>query len=652
MAFRHLLLLLTLVSGSPLLLAAAPPRPTPWSDFQIIIWQTKTERQYRALKAVGVTAAMLQPDRDGETPQSAGEKVSPIIKAGLRPYLENIATDFYSAYHRWFPDKPVNAAFLAVQKTIAGNPGDQSAFIRRPSLSDAHELLRIKNRITEFVRTFAPYRPLFFDLGDETGIADLSAAWDFDFSPGSLSGMREWLKQEYGTLAALNREWDTHFAQWEDVVPPTTTETMMRTDGNYAAWSDFKSWMDLAFARAIGEGARAVHAGAPWALAAIEGAQMPGWGGYDYSQLAPAVDVMELYEAGQNLELAQAFNPHLTTLMTVRWAQPDALHRSWREFLRGVRGMVIWDPDDRMVNPDGSLGPDGETAAPFFAEVNKPPAALIMASRPVRHPIAVLYSPQSYRLQWLLDHRAMGGAWTQLGADDQNADNAVRTARRRVVELLDQLAVMPHFVSAKQINEGQLTREHDKIVVLPQTLAVSNQTADALRAFVHAGGTLIAEGQTGVFDGHGRSLSQHQLSDLLNGRNPRAFSLSSENSTAVSQLAEALRAAKIVPEVQIASPSKTGSSEIEHYHYRNGSLSILALLARPSANTDGATARVSLVKPEYIYDVRTKLFLGHARQISISTGSRIPAILAMSLNPLSAETCKSLLHWDTCPAEQ
>ena len=242
--------------------AASADRPH-WPGFQIIMWQTKTARQYQALKALGATAARVQADRAGETPASARQKVIPITEAGLRPYVENIATDFYSAYHRWFPDKPKNAAFVSLQKAIAANPGDKSVFIRHPGLSDPLALERVRKRLTDIVRIYAPYRPLFFDLGDETGIADLSAAWDFDFSASSLSGMRRWLRGQYGTLAALNREWGTQFARWRDVVPPTTTETMMRTDGNYAAWSDFKGWMDVAYARAIGAGARAVHAGAP-----------------------------------------------------------------------------------------------------------------------------------------------------------------------------------------------------------------------------------------------------------------------------------------------------------------------------------------------------------------------------------------------------
>jgi hypothetical protein len=650
--FRGILLLLSLFPASLPSAIAAPSKSPPWSDFQIIIWQKKTARQYQAFKELGVTAAAVQPDRAGETPQSAKARVSPIIQAGLRPYLENIATDFYSAYHRWSPDKPVNAGFLALQKAVAENPNEKSVFMRRPSLSDSGELARVTRRIAELVRIYASYRPLFFDLGDETGIADLSAAWDFDFSPSSLRAMRGWLKVQYGTLAALNTEWGTQFARWQDVKPPTTTETLLRTDGNYAAWSDFKAWMDVAFARAIQEGTRAVHAAAPWARAAIEGAQMPGWGGYDYTHLAPAVDVMELYDAGESLALSQAFNSGLVTLMTADWGQPGAMHHAWREFLRGVRGMILWDANDRLVNPDGSLGPDGRTAAPFLAEMQKPPAAMIMASRRVRAPIAVLYSPRSYQLQWLLDHRAMGASWTRLGSDDQNADNAVRAAQRRVVTFLDQLGAAPRFVSESQIAAGLLKQRQIKILVLPQTLTISQQTADAIRVFVSGGGVVVTTGQIGVFNGHGRRLAQPYLFEVLNGMNARVLSIDTRDETALQQLEDALKLAEITPDIQVTQTAPSLGARLEQYVYRNGPLTIVALLAdRAKEETGQSTTqgRLSLPRPAFVYDLVANRLLGHGMQFFISASANAPTVLAVSSTLLSIQTCQSILNWRTCP---
>jgi hypothetical protein len=643
-AFALLLLLWTgSATGADALSGVSPAR---WHRFQTVMWQTKTAKQYEALKQLGFAAALVQADRAAETEASVRHKVTPIVGAGLRPYVENIATDFYSAYHRWFPDKPVNAPFLELQEAIAADPNEKAVFIRRPSLSDPAELSSLKARITKIVRLYAPYRPLFFNLGDEMGIADLSAAWDFDFSAHSLLEMRRWLKGQYKDLAALNAEWATHFRTWEDVVPPTTTETMMRPDDNFAAWSDFKDWMDIAFARAIRAGSEAVHAGAPWALAGMEGAQMPGWGGYDYRRIASSVDVMELYDAGQSLELAQAFNPGLIALTTVDWGQSSTLYSAWHAFLRGVRGMIIWDANDRFVQRDGSLGPDGQAAAPFLSAMREAPAALIMESQRIRSPIAVLYSPRSYRLQWLLDHRAMGSSWTRLRSEDQNADNSVRAARRRVLDLLDSFGLWPNFVDEDQIVSGQLRKAGLKILILPQTLALSSKAAETLRDFVAGGGILITEGQAGIFDGHGRRLARSELSTLLGGSNPRAFELSRDWVEASRQLGEALRAVHITPMMRITDAGTDASPAVERYLYRNGGLTIAALLRKPMVH-NGPT-NISLPYTAYVYDVRAERLLTRANQFSVSLESNVPSILAISREPISAETCRFTLHWQKC----
>src|SRR6516164_3405837 len=88
----------------------------------------------------------------------------------------------------------------------------------------------------------------------------------------------------------------------------TTREAMQRPDQNFSPWADFKEWMAVAFLRAIEAGTEATHSADPQAVAAIEGGQIPGWGGYDYSRLAASVDAMELYDLGDNVEIVWSFN--------------------------------------------------------------------------------------------------------------------------------------------------------------------------------------------------------------------------------------------------------------------------------------------------------------------------------------------------------
>ena len=142
-------------------------------------------------------------------------------------------------------------------------------------------------------------------------------------------------------------------------MPELTDTAMRRTDDNYSAWADFKAWMDVAFARAVQAGTEAVHQADPTALAGLEGGQIPGWGGYDYSLLAPAVDVMEIYDEGNAVELARAFHPNLISLRTSFATGPREVHAAWRHLLRGGRGMIVWDERNDVVQADGEPGPRG-----------------------------------------------------------------------------------------------------------------------------------------------------------------------------------------------------------------------------------------------------------------------------------------------------
>ncbi|MGH7212672.1 MAG: beta-galactosidase, partial [Acetobacteraceae bacterium] len=330
----------TLLVVLGLLATGSGARAEGWRHFRIILWQTPTATQIPALKRLGVETTKLIANRSGKGPLVDGPAIAPLLAGGMRWYVENIATDFYSAYHRWRPHVPVNAAFLAAQRAHGAEPASLAPFIRQPSLSDPAALAAITTRLRRTVRAWAPYRPLYYSLGDESGIADLAANWDFDFSPVSLAGFRAWLHGRYPSLAALNAEWGTHYAHWDAVTPITTTAAMARTDDNFAPWSDFKGWMDTAFASAIRAGTDAVHAADPEARAAIEGAQIAGWGGYDYAKLAGAADVMEIYDAGANLAMARSFNPRLILLTTAAESGPVAIRDIWQEALRGTRGLI------------------------------------------------------------------------------------------------------------------------------------------------------------------------------------------------------------------------------------------------------------------------------------------------------------------------
>ncbi len=583
-----------------LALAAAPPAlqaaETEWSGFQIILWHNHGPAALAGARRLGVTAGMVLGER-GEAldPAVLRQRAVPFGAAGLGFYVENIATDFYAPYHRWQPDRPVTWLFDQVRALRRRDPADPAAFRRSPGLSDPAWLARITLRLAVHVRALAPFRPLYYSLGDETGIADLAAAWDFDFSGESLAGMRAWLRTQYGSLAALNRAWGSDFATWDAVAPITTDAALARHDDNFAAWADFKAWMDVAFARALRAGTEAVHRADPTARAAIEGAQAPGWGGYDYTLLAGAVDVMEVYDIGNSVEIAHALNPDLVLLTTSGAAGPRETWRLWHAALLGVRGVILWDPDGAVVGPDGIPGPRGAALAPLFAALRGAATARLAAGAPAADPVGILYSPLSWRLRWLLDRANEATDWTARDAATEAADdNAARRAIGQAARVLAHRGLAPRWLAPAMLTEGGLAGLH--VLVLPQVLALSDEAAAAIDRFAAAGGTVLADIPPGAFDGHGRRRPFLPLAGrvrLLPGLSEQA-------------LLAALAAAGVTPGFTLTRPDGTAVHDVEARLRREEGGILLGLLRDPPAAGEAFDAEevvLTLQRPARLRDL-------------------------------------------------
>src|SRR5262252_442873 len=575
---------------------ARPPQPA-WWDYQIIMWQAQTAEQYATLKKLGVTAGAVVYRNSGQAPPEA------LLQNDLRWYVENIATDFYSAYHRLLPDRPKNWKFLEAKRLYDKDPSSKEAFKRDPSLSDPEWLTAIGERLAATARSNAPYRPLFYNLGDEPGIADLSAFWDFDYSPHSLAGFRAWLRGRYGTLAALNRQWGSSHRSWDAVIPDGTTEAMQRADQNYSSWSDFKEWMDVAFARALQVGADTVHSVDPAAYVAIEGAQQPGWGGYDYARLDTVLDVIEPYNIGGNVELIRSLNPRTIILTTANAEGPREKHRVWRELLHGSRGLILWDAKSEFVRSDGRLGIRGLDAEPYFTEIRRGLGGLVINSGRPPTPIAVLYSPRSLRLEWMDEQRPKGEAWTKRSASSDE-DGPLRWRRESLARLLEDLGRAYRFVSSEELERGDLLGRGYRVLILSHAISLTEREAQSLRAFVEQGGVVMADGVPGVYDEHGRRLLTSRLSDFFGppiagliterrfGRG-RVVYLNADMTrysgdrllTSEPQLhrivGRILESALGAPEFRVTNPAGQPLIGVEVQAFRNGAVTMLTIQSNP-----------------------------------------------------------------------
>jgi len=497
----------------------------------------------------------------------------------------------------------------------------------------------------------SPYRPIFYDLGDESGIANLAAPWDFDFSDQSLVEMRVWLKQRYGTLAALNHQWGTHFSSWDLVTPETTAEAMKRTDENFSPWADHKDWMDISYARALQMGADAIHSVDPKAFVGIAGGQMPGWGGYDYARLTKAINFFEPYDIGNNIEIIRSLAP-LTPVVTTAFARgPWEKHRVWYELLHGNRGLIIWDAKHEFVNGDGTPGPRGIEAGTYYNEIRGGLGALLINSRREAEPIAIHYSQASFRTDWMLRSQPKGDAWATRTPSAERSDNDFLRLRESYCRIVEDLGLQYRFVSYSAVEQGELRRGAYRVLILPDSLALSEEEAAAIRDFMERGGTVIASGEIGSFDPHSRRLARSQLSDVQEQvvRLPGDV-LNYHRDRLLGKEGPVLEGARKVFETDGMRPKYRVIDErgqdvvgVETHVFRNGGATIVGLLTNPQLRVDELgppefksnerfekPRRLRLVAPEesFIYDIRKSESVGKRKDVEFTLDPYEPAIYA------------------------
>ncbi len=635
---------------------ARPPEEG-WNDYHIIMWQHRTAEQVAALRAVGIDG--------GESVGRGSALPEFLIKNNLRWYSENIATDFYSEYHRYYPDRPNGWKFQEARENFKKNRTSKDALKRYPSLSDPVWLDKIHDRLVERAKFYSPYRPFFYSLGDETGIADLAAFFDFDYSDASITAFRKWLKDRYPTLQELNTRWGSKFPIWDSVLPETTDEAMKRTDFNYTSWSDFKEFMDVAFAGALKMGNDAVRSVDPSAYVAIGGGQMPGWGGYDYSRIAKSLTAIEPYDIGNNIEILRSLNPRMAVLTTSFERGPWERNRVWFEFLHGNRGLVIWDDKSAFINADGSIGPRGAEVAGYYNELRSGLGAQIVSSERMSDPIAIHYSQPSMRVEWMIAQRPHGERWVQRNSSTEYKDSEFLRLRQAYCKLIEDQGLQYKFVAYDDVEQGGLIAGGYKVLILPRSTALSSTEAGQIREFVARGGLLIVDGIPGQYDERARKLEKPLLADLFDrptfGKGSAILApaeigsyhehrLSGKEGESRRLISQWLAVAGVKPEYAVMGADGAPVTGVETHVFRNGGVTFVALMSNPQLRVDelgppdfrsnGRFAKpvavtLSLPGQRTVYDVRSGNGLGTISKLNLTVPPYEPVIVATTPLPVA-----------------
>ncbi|MGB2822808.1 MAG: beta-galactosidase trimerization domain-containing protein, partial [Phycisphaerae bacterium] len=118
-------------------------------------------------------------------------------------------------------------------------------------------------------------------------------------------------------------------------------------------------------------------------------------------------------------------------------------------------------------------------------------------------PIAVYYSHPSIQATWAMDVVTHGGTWPRRSSSLDNKCQSAGKNRVAWFKLLEDCGFQYNVVTAGQIAAGELVDGKYKVLIAGRVAAMSDAEAAAIRKFVAAGGTVIADHLTGVLTGHG-----------------------------------------------------------------------------------------------------------------------------------------------------
>jgi len=479
-----------------------PTDVDPWGDFMLGVYNMGTRE--------GTGALWRQMGLDHRAVQTTNSPAFP-VQNDLHFHASNIVYSLLGLYHRDYKRwREIKAAQAQARGPIT--------LARHRCLSDPTEQKFIHDILTAAAMRFRPYKPLHYSIGDEIGIGDMASPHDLCGSKWCKARYRTWLKDRYGSIAKLNAEWGARYRGFDDVEMFSNWQGLDRatTGGNFSPWADRLEFMDFVLYDAVARGVAAIRAIDPEATCNISGFQQPSCWGFDHYRLSRTVNCCTPYEIGESPDVLMSFWDDGRTGHIHMPGFGRGTEGLWRSFIRGYGINQQWDsfggrPYSKLIDiARHKLTPQGEQVKAFAEWVHAGPGRLRGRARRRRDPVAFLHSQPSLRGNWILEMTARpdvhdaGAGWVRRGSWSVRKKEMSFRVRVSWVQWMHDVGVWPYHVDTRQLPAGRLREIGCKVLVLPRVVAMSDETAAAVRRFAADGGTVIADTWCGLMDGHCR----------------------------------------------------------------------------------------------------------------------------------------------------
>jgi len=467
----------------------APQHTRPLRDWYVFPWAQYPKGTGDTLRRVGVNGGMAYRNHPFDR----------LVANDLRFYVDQMAHRIF-CFCRRHP-KECRAKIKAFDdEWKATGVANTSHLVNEPCLSDPKTLDRLRTMVQDHVRPHAPYKPVWYNVQDEGGLP----RWgDFCFGPHCLAGIRKWLRKRYGSLDGLNAAWRTDFKTWDAVRPLTRVEIRKREQDvplakkRLAPWCDHRAYMEdlwigmLAKAREFG---REID---PDGLFGMTGPPGPhARQGFDFSRLPQALDIAHSYEFGSSIEIMRSIFPRYGARLFPYpgWDWGNVrVRRDWHYLLHGLSCTGIWDTEQELLDDAGR--PTNKVLAfkDTWLELQRGIGRLFINAKRDNDAIGVHFSQPSLRVRTLVgdDPALKGVGW------DTDVPGAIRA--------LEDLGLQYQFVAYYEVEKGFLRKDGIRLYVLLNAIALSDRERAEIDTWVEAGGVLVTDSISGLFNEHGNA---------------------------------------------------------------------------------------------------------------------------------------------------
>jgi hypothetical protein len=483
-----------------------------WKQFIILVWQWQNDvrRDWALYDAAGLHGFHID--------RGAGEddKVRFSLERKFPYYVDHAA----------------GKGILYLQKDVQASISRKASLQVRPhSLADPKTIDTLRGWLRENIGITKKGFVYAYAFDDEISLGAFNNPVEVDIHPLSVAWYRKWLGQRYATIRNLNASWSTAFFSFDEIEPVGFEEarkTASRppfTSWNLSRWLEWRHFMDYQFAQVLADLTRYTNKLDSTIPTGFVGAQQPSaYGGFDYALLSRAVQWMESSDLGGTNEILRSFwnRPRRVQVQTfdARWPHKKNVWVLWHRLVHGNQATIAWPEGWMRDNQSGKreLSPVIEQLVPTFREIQGRSGEFIINpdSYLEADPIGLYYSHPSIRAGWAMDSITHGASWPKrlTSMDDANLSSA--HLRLSWCKLLEDLGYQYDFISYLDVTEGRIDLSRRfKVIILPQTICLSDREAQALRRFVQSGGKLIADTLCGLLTETGRGRKTGALDDLF-----------------------------------------------------------------------------------------------------------------------------------------